>query len=167
MPHSFDMAVESPASVEQFLSAFGNENYWRARLAIGETAAELKSLTVDTDGTVSVVVAATLVRNRLPKLINQLHRADLEVMQNEKWSWIDSGRLRGEVSLAAPPIPLSGFWEVLVTPVRNGSRLNYTATVMVNIPLVGGTIERSLGGQLAEGIAKGVPFTTEWIAGNG
>jgi len=51
--------------------------------------------------------------------------------------------------------------------MRNGSRLNYTATVEVNVPLVGGTIERFIGGQLAEGIAEGVRFTAEWIAENG
>jgi Protein of unknown function (DUF2505) len=167
MPHSFDMSVESSANVEQILSAFGNKDYWQARLAIGESAAELRSLTAYADGTVNVVVAATVVRNRLPKLITRLHRGDLEAVQNEKWSWIEGGRLRGEVSVAAPPIPLSGFWEVLVMPVRNGSRLNYAATVTASIPFVGGTIERSIGRQLAEGIAKGVPFTTEWIAENG
>lgn len=167
MPRSFDTSVESPASVEQFLSAFGNEDYWRARLAIGDGAATLKSLTVDADGTVSVVVGASLLRDRLPKLITQLHRADLELVQNERWSRIDDGLLRGEISVAAPGTPLSGFWEVLVTPVRNGSRLNYTATVKVNVPLVGGTIERFIGGQLAEGIPDGVRFTTEWIAENG
>jgi hypothetical protein len=167
MPHSFDMSVESSASVEQIFSAFSTKDYWQARLAVGESAAELRSLTADADSTVTVVAAATVVRNRLPKLITRFHPADLEVVQNEKWSRIEGGRLRGEVSVAAPPIPLSGFWEVLVTPVRTGSRLNYAATVTVNIPLVGGAIERSIGRQLAEGIAKGVPFTTEWIAENG
>ncbi len=167
MPHSFDISVESPARVEQFLSAFGNENYWRERLAIGESDADLKSLTVNADGAVNAVVAATLVRNRLPRIVSRLHPADLQVVQTEKWSWLDGGRLRGEVSVVAPPIPLSAVWEVLVVPIRRGSRLNYAASVTINIPLVGGTIERSLGGQLAEGIVKGVPFTTEWIAENG
>jgi hypothetical protein len=51
--------------------------------------------------------------------------------------------------------------------MRNGSRLNYTATVEVNVPLVCGTIQRFIGGQLAEGIAEGVRFTAEWIAENG
>jgi hypothetical protein len=161
------MSVESPASVEQLLSAFGNEDYWRARLAIGDGAATLKSLTVDADGAVSAVVGASLLRDRLPKLITQLHRADLELVQNERWSRIDEGRLRGEISVAARGTPLSGFWEVLVTPVRDGSLLNYTATVKVNVPLVGGTIERFIGGHLAEGIPNGVRFTTEWIAENG
>jgi hypothetical protein len=167
MPRSFDVSVESPASVEQFLWAFGNEDYWRARLASGDSAATLNLLTVDADGTVSVVVAASVLRDRLPKLATQLHRADLEVVQNERWSRIDGGWLRGEISVAAPGTPLSGFGEGLVAPVRNGSRLNYTATVKVNVPLVGGTIERFIGGQLAEGVAQGVRFTTEWIAENG
>jgi hypothetical protein len=166
MPQSFDISVESPASVELFLSAFGNENYWRARLAIGESTADLKSLTVNADGAVNAVIAATLVRNRLPKLIDRLHRADLEVVQREKWSRVDGGRLRGEVSVAAPPIPFSAVWEVSVAPVQSGSRLTYVASVRVNIPIVGGTLEKSLAGQLAEGIVKGVPFTAEWIAEN-
>lgn len=167
MPRSFDVSVESPASVDQFHSAFGNEDYWRARLAVGDRAATLKSLTVDADGTVSAVFAASLLRDRLPKLITQLHRGDLEVVQNERWSRIDGGRLRGEISVTAPGTPLSGCWEVLVTPVRTGSRLNYTVTVKANVPLVGGTIERFIGGQLAEGVAEAVRFNTEWIAENG
>jgi hypothetical protein len=166
MPRSFDMSVESPASVEQFLSAFGNEDYWRARLAPGDGAATLTSLTVDADGTVSVVVVTSLLRDGLPKLISQLHRGDLEIVHNERWSRIDGGRLRGEVSVAAPGTPLSGFGTGFVAPVQHGSRLAYTATVKVNVPLVGGTIERIIGGQLAEGIPELVRFTTEWIAEN-
>ena len=166
MPRSFDTSVESPASVEQFLSAFGNEDYWQARLAAGDSTATLKSFTVDADSTVSVVFAASLLRDRLPKLITQLHRGDLEVLQNERWSRIDGGRLRGEISVAAPGTPLSGFWVVLARPVRSGSRLNYTVTVKVNVPLVGGTIESIIGGQLAKGVTEGVRFTTDWIAEN-
>lgn len=167
MPRSFDTSVESPASVEQFLSAFGTEDYWRARLATGQGAATLKSFTVAADGTASVVFVASLLRDRLPKLITQLHRGDLELVQNERWSRIDGGRLRGEVSVAATGTPLSGFWEVLVTPLPSGSRLNYTTTVKVNVPLVGGTIERFIGSHLAEGVPQGVRFTTDWIAENG
>jgi len=33
MPRSVDFSVESPASVEQVLSAFADEHYWQARLA--------------------------------------------------------------------------------------------------------------------------------------
>lgn len=166
MPRSFETSVESQASVEQFLSAFGNEDYWRTRLATGDSAATLKSLTVDTDSSVSVVFAASLLRDLLPKLITQLHRGDLEIVQKERWTRINGGRLRGEISAVAPGTPISGFWKVLVTPVRNGSLLNYTATVKVNVPLVGGTIERLIGGQLSKGIPEGVRFTTDWIAEN-
>jgi hypothetical protein len=47
--------------------------------------------------------------------------------------------------------------------MRNGSRLTYTATVEVKIPLIGGTIESYIGGQLAEQIAAIQRFTTVWI----
>jgi hypothetical protein len=82
---------------------------------------------------------------------------------NETWSPIGGGRVRGEVSVAVPGVPLSGFGAGLLTPARNGSRLKYTATVEVKVPLVGGMIESFIGGQLAEPIAAIQRFTTTWI----
>lgn len=167
MPRSVDKSVESAASVEQFLSAFGNEDYWRARLAVVDHVAKLTSLVVDADGTVSVVIAASLLRDRLPKLVARLHRADLEFVQSERWRRIEGGRVRGEVSVTARGTPLSGFGEGLVAPVPNGSRLDYTATLKVDVPLVGGPVERFVAGRLVEGIPELVRFTTEWIGENG
>jgi hypothetical protein len=80
MPRSFDLHVESPASVEQILSAFGDGNYWRARLAaFGNGTATMSSLIVDASGTVTVVNRLSLVRDRLPKMVTQLHRGELEM----------------------------------------------------------------------------------------
>lgn len=162
------MSVESPVSVERVFSALGNEDYWRARLAVfGAGVATLNSLSVDTDGTVAAVVAVSLLRDQLPKLITRSHRFELEMVQNERWSRIDGGRLRGEVGVAVLGAPLSGVGVGLLAPVWNGSRLNYTATVEVDVPLVGGAVERFINGHLAEGIGEFVRFTTEWIAENG
>ena len=51
--------VDSPASVEQILSAFGDEDYWNARLAefAGGTAT-LDTLSVNEAGTVGVTIQA-------------------------------------------------------------------------------------------------------------
>jgi len=51
--------------------------------------------------------------------------------------------------------------------VRNGSRLKYTTTVEVRVPLVGAKIESFMGGQAVKEIARIQRFTTEWIAENG
>jgi Protein of unknown function (DUF2505) len=164
MPRSFDLSVESPVSVEQFHSAFGEEDYWLARLAnYGAGAVTLDSLITDADGTVTVATTVSLLGDGLPRLITQLHGGDLKTVLNETWSPIGGGRVRGEVSVAVPGVPLSGFGAGLLTPARNGSRLKYTATVEVKVPLVGGMIESFIGGQLAEPIAAIQRFTTTWI----
>jgi Protein of unknown function (DUF2505) len=167
MPRSFDVSIESPLSVERIHSAFGNQDYWRARLAAfsGGTAA-LGSLNVDPGGIVSVVIRVSLLRNRLPKLVTQLHRGDLEMVRNEQWRRIGGGCVRGEVSVAIPGAPLSVFGDALLAPVRTGSQLKYNTTVEVKVPLVGGKIESYIGGQLAEQITAIQRFTTEWITEN-
>lgn len=167
MPRSFAVSAESPASVEQVFSAFGNEDYWRARLALfGNGAATLDSLAVDADGTVSAAVAINLVRERLPKVVSRLHGLGLDLVQTERWSRMEDGRLRGQVNVAAIGVPLSGAGEGVVAPVCDGSRLNYTATVEVKVPLIGGQVEKFIGGQLADGINEILRVTTEWIAAN-
>jgi len=167
MPRSFDVSLESQASVEQIHSALGNQDYWRARLAaFGNGTAALASLDVDPGGTVSVVIKLSLLRDRLPTLITQLHRGDLEMVRNERWSPIGSGRVRGDINVAVPGAPLTVLGEALIAPVPNGSQLQYNTTVAVKIPLIGGKIEKYIGGQLAEQLTTIQRFTTEWIAEN-
>jgi hypothetical protein len=167
MPRSFALSVESPVGVDQVLSAFGDNDYWRARLAAGDNdAATLDSLVVDAHGAVTVVLKASLLRDRLPKIMAKLGRGDLAMIHNEKWTPIDGGRVRGEISQALRGAPLSGRCEALLAPVRNGSRLELSGTVEVKIPLVGGPIESFLGGQLGGSIAALQRFTADWIAEN-
>ena len=167
MPRSFDLSVESPASVEQVLSAFGDEDYWRARLAaFGGGTATLGSLTVEPDGTVAVEVRLSLLRDRLPKIVTQLRRGDLEMVRNERWSRIGGGRVCGEVNVAVPGAPLSVLGEALMAPEPSGSRLQYSTTVEVKVPLVGGKIESYIGRQVPEEITALQRFTSEWIAEN-
>ena len=60
MPRSFDVSFQSPASVEQIHSAFGEEDYWLARIAAFGGSKTLDSLIVDPDGTVTVSVTEDL-----------------------------------------------------------------------------------------------------------
>ena len=49
---------------------------------------------------------------------------------------------------------------------NGGSRLEFTATVEVRIPLVGGKVENFIGGQLVELLIAEQRFTTAWIKEN-
>jgi Protein of unknown function (DUF2505) len=170
MPRSFEVSAESPASVDQVHSAFGDEDYWQARLAVfgpGPGAATLDSLIVDAAGTVVVATTFSLLRDRLPRLVQQLGRGDLQMVHTETWSRANGNQVRGQVGIAVPGTPLSATGRALLEPLANGSRLQYSATVKVKVPLVGGQIESFMSSRLSEGIMDIQRFTTAWICENG
>jgi Protein of unknown function (DUF2505) len=86
MPRSFDMATEYGGSVEQVHQAFSDEQYWLARLAdSGADDYSLDSLTVDGDG-IDIITTQRLRSDRLPAVVTQFHRGDLNLVREEKWS---------------------------------------------------------------------------------
>ncbi len=167
MPRIFELAVDSPVSVEQILAAFGDAEYWQARLAAfdGGTAT-LDSLTVDADGVVSVVLTVSLFASRLPKLVTTLARGELEMKRTETWYSIGDGQAQGEIEVAVPGAPVSATGEVMLAPMARGSRLAFSTTVQVNVPLLGGQVEDFIVGRLGREIGAVQGFTDAWIAAN-
>lgn len=162
MSHSFEVSFESPATVDQVHSAFGTQEYWLARLAEFGGAKALDSLVVDSDGTVSVTVTEDLRRGGLPRMLAVLYPGDLKITSTERWHPEDSG-LSGHISVAVTGAPGAGHGTALLAPAGEGSRLNLSATLEFNVPLVGGKIERYVAGQFADGFAEIHRFTTNWI----
>ncbi len=87
MPRTVDFSIESSASVEQIRSAFSAEDYWLARLAAFGGLGRLDSLTIDTDGSASVVIIHELRHDGLPGLVANFFPRDWQVVQNETWSF--------------------------------------------------------------------------------
>ncbi len=163
MPRSFDVSFESPATVEQVHSTFADEDYWLARIAAFDASITLDSLTVDSDGAVTVITTQDLRRDALPGLLAKLYPRDLSIRRSEIWTPVNPHRVTGDISVAATGAPVSGRGTALLTSVENGSQMEFSATVEFRVPVVGGTIENFLAGQLAEGIADLQQFTTSWI----
>ncbi len=67
-------------------------------------------------------------------------------------------------AIPGAPVSLSGT-AVLVAGDR-GARLQFTATVEVRIPLVGGKVENFIGNQLVELLIAEQRFTTAWLKDN-
>lgn len=103
----------------------------------------------------------------LPRLVQQLGRGDLAMVHTETWSRVDGGPVRGRINIAISRTPVSAAGAALVAPQDDGPRLQYSATVKVNLPLVGGQIEKLMSGRLADGILDIQRFTAAWIAENG
>jgi hypothetical protein len=162
MPRSFDVAVDSPASVDQVHAAFSAEEYWLARLATLNGSTALESLTVDDDRTVRVATTQDLGSDLLPGIVAKFYRRDLKVRHTETWT--PSGdQLRGEITVAVSGAPGSGSAAASVAPTENGSLLTLNGTVEFKVPLVGGTIESFIAREFAQGIPDVQDFTAKWV----
>lgn len=162
------MAAEYEGSVEQVHQAFTDQTYWLERLAdSGADRATLDSMKVGDDGSIDVVTTQVLRRDRLPGMVTQFHPGDLSIVREEFWDPISESRATATVTGAIPgaPVTLSGT-AVLIPGENGGSRLEFTATVEVRIPLVGGKVENFIGSQLVELLIAEQRFTTAWIREN-
>jgi hypothetical protein len=162
MSHSFDISTESSASVEQLHATFGREDYWQTRLS-GDAATTLDSLIVHDDGSVTVRVTQHLGRQLLPGLVAKIVPGDLKLLYRETWRPTGDGTVRGEVSVSASGGLGSSRAQNWLVPVGSGSELRSTVKVDVKLPLVGGTLEKTIGASLTESIPEVLHFTTRWI----
>ncbi|MGV0793922.1 DUF2505 domain-containing protein [Mycolicibacterium sp. XJ1819] len=167
MPRSFDMAAEYEGTVEQVHQAFSDQRYWLARLTdSGADDYSLESMTVDADGGIDVVTTQTLRSDRLPGIVTQFHRGDLIFIREETWSPVRDGRATATVNGAIKGAPAKLGGTAVLAPTDGRSRLEFTATVEVNVPLVGGKIENFIGSQLVELLIAEQRFTTAWLTEN-
>ncbi|ORA38804.1 DUF2505 domain-containing protein [Mycobacterium aquaticum] len=165
MARSFDVSVQSAADVAEILTAFGDRDYWHARLAAYAGAgATLDRLEIDAAGSVMVTVTLRLLRDRLPALVTQLYPADLTMVRSETWRPDGSDVVLGDIRVSVPGAPVSAHGTATLTPESAGSRLVRRTTVRVAVPFVGGKLEDYLGRQFCDGIPAIQDFTSEWIA---
>jgi hypothetical protein len=173
MPRSFDMAAEYEGSVEQVHQAFGDEQYWLARLAdSGADDYTLDSMEVDSEngpaGGIRIMTTQTLRADRLPGVVTQFHRGDLSFVREEAWTPIRDGQATATITgaIRGAPATVTGTALLAATKSGGGSRLEFKATVEVRVPLVGGKIETFIGSQLVELLIAEQRFTTVWITEN-
>jgi hypothetical protein len=164
VPRSFDFEVESSASVEDIRWAFSEEDYWLARLEPAGDLGRLDSFMVDADGSVRVVIVLDLRTELLSGVVAKFYPRMWQIVQNETWSPIDSGLVRGEISVVTHGGPGSGRGTALLAPAQNGSRMTGTATVEFKVPLIGGQVEKLIGRQQIQGITDLLRLTAEWIS---
>lgn len=165
MPRSFDLSARYPVGVEQVHAAFSDEEYWLARLAdSGVDYATLDSMVAGDDGGVVVETTQGIRGDRLPAMIGQLHRGDLQIVRSEAWGPVTDGGAHALVTGAVRGAPATLAGGADLGPTQAGSDIRFTVSVQVDIPLVGGKLEGLIGAKLAELIAAEQRFTTRWIA---
>ena len=162
------MAAEYDGSVERVHQAFGDEQYWLARLAdSGADDYSLDSMTVDATG-IDVITTQTLRADRLPGVVSQFHRGDLSFVREETWTPVVDGQATATVNGAITGAPATLAGTAVLSPAKSGggSRLEFKTTVEVRVPLVGGKIENFIGSALVDLLIAEQRFTTVWITEN-
>ena len=160
------MSADYEGSVEEVHQAFSETDYWLARLAdSGVDDAKLESMRVS-DGTIEVVTLQVVRSHNLPGLVTQLHRGDLCIRREVNWGPITDRTATASVagSILDAPVNLSGT--AVLSPIAGsgGARVEFQVSVQVRIPIVGGKVEKLLGGVLTSLVAGEQRFTTTWIA---
>jgi hypothetical protein len=164
MSRSLSLSLDAPVAVDEILAAFADRDYWRARLAAFDSGtATLDSLTVDPDRSVTAALTVSLFANRLPKVVTALVPGEFTMARAETWRPVGDGAARATIDVTVPGAPVSAVGKVALVPVDGGSRLDFTTTVRVNIPLVGGQVESFIVGRLGEEISAVQRFTNNWI----
>jgi hypothetical protein len=167
MSRSLVLSLDAPVGVDEILAAFADEDYWQARLtAFDSGTATLDALTADPDGSVKAALTVSLFANRLPKVVTALVPGDFEMARTERWYPVSDGQVRGTIDVSVPGAPVSAVGTVSLVPVGAGARLDFTTTVRVNIPLVGGQVEKFIVGRLGDEISAVQRFTNNWIVTN-
>lgn len=164
------MAAEYDGTVEQVHRAFGDEQYWLVRLSdSGADHATLDDMVIDAAGGIRIKTTQTLRADRLPAVVTQFHRGDLNFIREETWTPVTDGRASAVVAGTIPGAPAGLTGEAVLAPSADGrtSRMSFRATVEVRVPLVGGKIENFIGSQLVDLMIAEQRFTTGWITGNG
>ncbi len=163
MSRPLQVSFESPVTVEQVLSAFANERYWMDRISAFGGSVTLEALVTDDDGSVRVETVQDLRHDMLPAMIARVYPSDVTISRKEAWRPVGGRTVKGTMNVSATGAPGSGRGTACLTPFDNGARLTVEATVEFGVPLIGGSIERYLAGELAAGICEVQRFTTSWI----
>ncbi|MGE0216896.1 DUF2505 domain-containing protein [Mycolicibacterium sp.] len=167
MPRSFDVTTETAADVAAVRAAFADRDYWLARLAAyGGEAMSLDRLEVDPAGAVSVQTSQDLTHDVLPGVFARVLPGDLRIVRTEVWQPTED-EVHGDVTIAAHGVPGSGVGAAVLAPRPAGSRLRFSGTLEVRIPLVGGRIEQFIADLIVKEVPEMQRFTTEWIAAHG
>lgn len=158
------MSVEYEGTVEQVRQAFGDQQYWQARLdEVGVGESLLDSLSTS-NGTVTVATTLVLPREFLPAVAAQFHSGDMRIQRRETWQPVVDGTAAGTVECAIVGAPATLRGTSSLSGNGSGARMDLRASVEVKIPLVGGKLESFIGAQLTNLLIEEQRFTTAWLA---
>lgn len=150
--------------VHAVYAALVDPDYLADRLAVlGGQGAELVEHEAGPDGAEYRVKHGVAAKD-LPGVVRSLLGGDLTIDRRETWRPDGAGRYTGTILVTIPGMPGELTGEHRLTAVEAGDTERVIiGTVKVPIPLVGGKVEESVGGQIRQLLDAEHAFTEEWL----
>lgn len=151
-----------PASPDKVFAVLTDPKWLEARcLALGELSALCK-----TRKSPSVVVTMKRrVRLELSALISKVLSPESEIELEERWSAEGKG-YKGQLTLqiVGKPITVKGDFELV--PDGKGCIYRIQHHVKVNVPLIGGAVEKYVLGQTEQGCSEELDYLADFVKQN-
>lgn len=144
-------------------SALTDPEFLRARLAaLGGKGAELLDHRSGPDG-VEYHLRHGVEAHELPSAVRTLMRGDLTIDRVETWRPDGVEGYVGTVRVTIPGMPGEVSGGMTLVDLDPGSERVVDGSVRIPIPLVGGKVEDSVGGQISALLDAEHEFTEKWL----
>jgi hypothetical protein len=159
MPSRFEHRATFPVPVDTVYSTLVDEAFLTARLQDigGKGAALLDHKT--SDDTASYRLRQGVDAKHLPGAVRSILSGDLVVEREERWQGHESA---GRATINGVPAEIKS--RSRLTPSGDGTQLVVSAEVKVNIPLLGGKIEKVVAEQVTKLLASEAEYAEKWLA---
>lgn len=158
--------AEFPHPLDQVLSALSSEESLRDQLAeIGGHHAELLAHEKSANG-VSYQLRQGIPADKLPGAIRKLHPGDLMVRREQTWRRVDDSKATGDSRAHVAGVPGNIIAKTELVTVEGRTTLRVTGEVKVNVPFVGGKIERTIAENVKRLLERESEFHADKLAGN-
>lgn len=166
MSKDFTSTINLKGPPENVLTMLQTDSYWRMRL-IGATSGNFK---IDHLGQRFIVTLtrADDVAGELPKVIANAVGSLLEITEIQTWPIsLDSSQLAsGKIEIRVNGKPAKLNATATLSPSRSGSRITFSGTLKVDIPIIGGQIENFIIKYIVDAFREIETGGNEWLKEN-
>jgi hypothetical protein len=163
MSRSIDYRSTSAHPVDAVYAAMIDQNYLNRRLKeIGGRGAEILEYDADESG-VRYRLKHGLDEKDLPGVVRSFLKGDIVVERRETWTPARDGSYDGTVEVQLPGLPAGANGTMKLAPTAEGSSFDVHIETKVNVPIIGGKIEATVGDQIKRLLAMETEFTHAYL----
>ena len=152
------------ADVSRVMAMFADEEFARQRAHAGGASGSDVVVDGDLDGEFTVSIRRIVPSASIPSEFRSFVGRDLTVRYVEAWQAPDGDDRVGTFALEIVGAPGHARGALGVAPVPGGAEFIATGEVAVNVPLIGGMIERAVADAVRDGLSKELAAADAWLA---